>query len=112
MRQHTLPVLTVLLAAIVAWYAAAIGLNADQVSARLDGLNPQWTWQDLVAGTWAMERPVLPAPHQVALNWWQSTFATEIDSPRSLVQEQAANRVFAAQAVLARMLASSSNPRT
>lgn len=85
MRQHTLPVLTVLLAAIVAWYAAAIGLNADQVSARLDGLNPQWTWQDLVAGTWAMERPVLPAPHQVALNWWQSTFATEIDSPRSLV---------------------------
>jgi N-succinyl-L-ornithine transcarbamylase len=35
-----------------------------------------------------------------------------LDSPRSLVQEQAANRVFAAQAVLARMLASSSNPRT
>jgi NitT/TauT family transport system permease protein len=31
-----------------------------------------WTWQDLVSATWNMERPVLPAPHQVALDFWSA----------------------------------------
>jgi NitT/TauT family transport system permease protein len=70
---------------LVAWYGGAVALNAPQVSERLDGLGEPWGWQQLAQGAWAMERPVLPAPHQVAQNWWVSVFETEIDSPRSLV---------------------------
>jgi NitT/TauT family transport system permease protein len=83
--HHAGPVLLVAAVILVAWYGGAVALNAPQVSERLDGLGEPWGWQQLAQGAWAMERPVLPAPHQVAVNWWASVFETEIDSPRSLV---------------------------
>jgi NitT/TauT family transport system permease protein len=83
--QHAGPVLLIVAVLLVAWYAGAVALNAPQVSERLDGLGEPWGLAELAQGAWAMERPVLPAPHQVALNWWASVFETEIDSPRSLV---------------------------
>ena len=83
--HHAGPVLLVVAVILVAWYGGAVALNAPQVSERLDGLGEPWGWQQLAQGAWAMERPVLPAPHQVAVNWWASVFETEIDSPRSLV---------------------------
>jgi NitT/TauT family transport system permease protein len=79
------PVLVVLGLGIVAWYGLAIALNQAQVSERLDNLGNPWGARDLVAAAWSMERPVLPAPHQVLDNWWASTFEQDIDSPRSLV---------------------------
>jgi NitT/TauT family transport system permease protein len=83
---HSLaPVLTVLVLLMLAWYIGAVALNAPQVTERLEGLGQPWFWQDLVAGAWAMERPVLPAPHQVLLNWWASVFEHAVDSPRSLI---------------------------
>jgi NitT/TauT family transport system permease protein len=78
-------VLLVLAMLLLAWYAGAVALNAPQVSERLDGLGEPWGLRELAQGAWAMERPVLPAPHQVAINWWVSVFDTDIDSPRSLV---------------------------
>jgi NitT/TauT family transport system permease protein len=83
--HHVGPVLLMVALILVAWYGGAVALNAPQVSERLDGLGEPWGWQQLAQGAWAMERPVLPAPHQVAQNWWVSVFETEIDSPRSLV---------------------------
>jgi NitT/TauT family transport system permease protein len=83
--HHAGPVLLMVALILVAWYGGAVALNAPQVSERLDGLGEPWGWQQLAEGAWAMERPVLPAPHQVAQNWWVSVFETEIDSPRSLV---------------------------
>jgi len=83
--HHGAPVALMVALIVLAWYALAVALNAPQVSERLDGLGQPWGWRELAAGAWAMERPVLPAPHQIALNWWASVFATEIDSPRSLV---------------------------
>lgn len=85
LRAHALPVAVVSLALLVLWYAAAVGLNAPQVIERLDGIGQPWGAADLASAAWAMERPVLPAPHQVLANWWTSVFETEIDSPRSLV---------------------------
>jgi NitT/TauT family transport system permease protein len=82
---HAAPVALTVALIVLAWYALAVALNATQVSERLDGLGQPWGWRALAAGAWAMERPVLPAPHQVALNWWASVFETDIDSPRSLV---------------------------
>ncbi len=39
----------------------------------------------LVATTWAMQRPVLPAPHQVALDLWSSMTDWPLTSPRNLL---------------------------
>ena len=83
--QQGMPVVLVLGLGLLAWYALAVWLNADQVGARLDGLGEPWGLSELAAGAWSMQRPVLPAPHQIAINWWQSTFEADIDSPKSLV---------------------------
>lgn len=79
------PVLLVLVVIVIAWYAGAIALNGPQVTERLEGLGNPWGFNELAQGAWSMERPVLPAPHQIAVNWWASVFETELDSPRSLV---------------------------
>jgi len=79
------PVVTIVVAIFVLWYGAAVWLNAPQVIDRLGGHDAAWTARDLVAGTWSMDRPVLPAPHQIARDFYESVFATRIDSKRSLV---------------------------
>jgi NitT/TauT family transport system permease protein len=77
----TLPLLVISLALIVLWYLGAIWLNAGLVEQRLE--HP--TTEEFIATAWSLERPVLPAPHQVAIEFYDSVFEREIDSPRSLV---------------------------
>ena len=79
------PVLTVLAIILVIWYAAAIGLNAAQVIERTLSTQPGWTAIDLARLTLNMDRPVLPAPHQIVLDLYDSIFGWPIDSPRSLL---------------------------
>jgi NitT/TauT family transport system permease protein len=82
---HTVPVAAVLAMLFVGWYALAVWLNAPQVIDRFERDGNTWTSRQLVDATWSMERPVLPAPHQVARDFYQTVFATPIDSKRSLV---------------------------
>lgn len=84
-KGHVLPVLTIAVLIVVAWYALAVLLNRAQVSERLDANNPGWTASDLIAGTWSMDRPVLPAPHQVVLELWKTTVDVAPTSKRSLL---------------------------
>ena len=79
-----LPLATVLLALLVIWYAAAVWLNAPQVIDIAFRDKPDWTTRELVEATWSMERPVLPAPHQIAEDFYESVFEREITSRRSL----------------------------
>ena len=79
------PVVLVVGVLLAVWYAAAVWLNAPQVIERLNGVGNPWGAHELVAATWSMERPVLPAPHQIVADWWLSVFGTDLDSPRSLV---------------------------
>ena len=79
------PVATVVAGLIVLWYALAVWLNAPQVIDRFARDQKTWTARELVEVTWSMERPVLPAPHQIAANLYESVFQTSIDSKRSLV---------------------------
>jgi NitT/TauT family transport system permease protein len=83
--HRTGPVLTVAAVLVLLWYAGAVGLNAPQTIERLDNLGNPWGWQDLVAATWAMERPVLPAPHQVVADLVESVTGYPLDSPRNLL---------------------------
>lgn len=79
------PVALIVALLLLAWYGGAVGLNAAQVGERLDNLGNPWGAKELVAGTWSMERPVLPAPHQIALDLWTSLTENDIDSPRNLL---------------------------
>ncbi len=83
--QRVGPVLAVLAVALVLWYAAALWLNAPQVIERVLADRPGWTLLDLAPLTWTMERPVLPAPYQIAIDLWQSVTGWPLDSPRNLL---------------------------
>lgn len=89
--QRALPVAVVLLAVLLLWYAGAVGLNAPGAIERVlapRGPGP-YAWQELVATTWAMERPVLPVPHQVLADLRESLLDFPLDSPRNLLYHTA-----------------------
>jgi len=79
------PVAVVVLGILAVWYVAAVALNSawalDQ--AGRDGVT--LSARELVADTWSQERPRLPAPHQVAVELWNTTVAMPVTSKRSLI---------------------------
>ncbi len=83
-----LPIAVVLLFVLLAWYAGAWGMNAPGAIERvMSNFEPAgaWTSLDLFKATMHMERPLLPAPHQVALDLWSSLFDWPLSSPRNLL---------------------------
>ena len=80
-----LPVLTVLLAIVAIWYVAAFALNRPWAERQLEKARTEVTFPALLADTMAQERPVLPAPHQVAKGLWEGIAGQKITSKRSLV---------------------------
>jgi len=79
------PVAAVLGFVLLLWYGGAVALNANGVIERVLNDKPGWTAGDLVAETLSMERPVLPAPHQVAIDLYSSIVDWPLDSPRNLL---------------------------
>ena len=79
------PITTVLGFVLVLWYAGAVWLNAPGVIERVLNDKPGWTASDLVSATLNMERPLLPAPHQVAIDLYSSIVDWPLDSPRNLL---------------------------
>ena len=84
-KGRVLPIVTVLAVVVVLWYALAVALNYNRVSEQLAGVNPDYSVNDLLKGTWSMERPVLPAPDQIAVDLWKSTAQLKVTSKRSLI---------------------------
>lgn len=89
MRQllagKTAPILIVLLAIGLFWYAAAIWMNAPwqtTLNQRAGLENVGVT--DFIGQTWSQDKPLLPTPHQVAGEIWNATIGTDIASKRSL----------------------------
>lgn len=83
--RHVLPVLCVLGAIVVLWYGAAVGLNSKWALDQAARAGAELTFVDLVNDTMRQERPVLPAPHQVAGGLWDGVAGQKITSKRSLV---------------------------
>jgi NitT/TauT family transport system permease protein len=85
----TLPVLVVAGVILAAWYAACLPMNRVLPQlANVTGLAERYQ----VA--WALERPVLPAPHQIVAELWNTTVGTRLTrqtadglvlNPRNLV---------------------------
>ncbi|MGN8021004.1 ABC transporter permease [Phyllobacterium sp. 22229] len=84
-RNSVIPVGTVLLAILALWYAFAIVLNAPFERDQAARANTTISTGQLIANTMAQERPVLPAPHQVAEEIRKTVFDISPTSKRSLV---------------------------
>jgi NitT/TauT family transport system permease protein len=84
-KDKALPVLAVVALIILGWYGLSVALNWAQVSERLvkDGGTPGVA--EIVKGTWSMERPVLPSPDQVAVEFAKTTFGVKVTAKKSLV---------------------------
>jgi len=79
------PVAVLLLALLLLWYVGAVWMNAAGAIERVLPADDAWGWRDLLAATLDMQRPVLPAPHQVALDFWHSLVDWPVNSPRNLL---------------------------
>jgi NitT/TauT family transport system permease protein len=78
------PIVVVVAVLLVVWYLAAILMNAALVRDAFERNEVKYSFSDLIAGTMDAERPIVPAPHQVAINFFDSVFDYSLDSPRSL----------------------------
>jgi len=67
------PVLTVVLAIVVVWYAGAVGLNARWAEDKAQRAGVELSFSELVADTWSQDRPKLPTPVQVVSEMWKAS---------------------------------------
>lgn len=67
------PVLTVVVAIFVLWYAAAVALNAPWAYDKAQRAGVEITFSEMVSDTMAQKKPKLPAPHQVGKEIWKTT---------------------------------------
>ncbi len=87
--KSVFPVLTVIAAIIVIWYGAAVNMNQQWAKDQAARADIELSFKELVADTWSQTRPVLPAPHQVMVELWNTTGAKVLQgkamSKRSLI---------------------------
>lgn len=85
LKDKLLPIGTVVLLLIAVWYVAAVYLNAPFERDTAGRASTEIGFSQIVRNTMAQERPVLPAPHQVIVEIWDTTVNKAITSKRSLV---------------------------
>jgi NitT/TauT family transport system permease protein len=78
-------VLTVMAAILVVWHVFVVYLNAPFVRDQAARANETVSLGQIVQRTFMQERPVLPAPHQIAVELWDTTVNKAVTSKRSLV---------------------------
>ena len=79
------PIATVVAAIMIVWYGFTVYLNAPWQIERYEKASIEWQMGDLVRDTMALDRPILPAPHQIVIEIWQTTVEKKITSKRSLI---------------------------
>jgi NitT/TauT family transport system permease protein len=85
-RSTPFAILTIVLALVLVWYVAAIGLNAGvQLDTYRRGDIVDVPPTQFVLDTWSQQRPLLPAPHQVAIEIFNTTALVAPTMPRSLL---------------------------
>jgi NitT/TauT family transport system permease protein len=79
------PVLTVIAGIVAVWYCATVFLNAPFERDRAERAGKEISFTQILPLAMAQDRPVLPAPHQVMKELWDTTVRKNITSKRSLV---------------------------
>jgi NitT/TauT family transport system permease protein len=85
LRAKIVPVATILLGLVVLWYVGSVALNAPFQRDLDRRANVTRSTAEFVAATLSQPKPTLPAPHQVASNFFKNTFLVKVTSARSLV---------------------------
>ena len=80
-----IPVSVVVAFIILIWYAGAVYLNAPMLKDKYERQKTEWNFEKLRRDAWAMERPILPAPHQILKDMNKSILQRKVTSKRSLV---------------------------
>jgi NitT/TauT family transport system permease protein len=78
-----IPIATVVGVLLVVWYLAAIPMNRVVAETRIATAGGG-VWNTL-AVSWGLDRPVLPAPHQVLIGFWNTVFTVDPTTPKSLI---------------------------
>lgn len=78
-------VLSLVAVLIVVWYLGCILLNSSVILDRLSRDGITLNWWELVLQCWSYTRPILPAPHQVAIDLFNSTLMLAPTNKRSLI---------------------------
>ena len=82
----TLPILSVLVFIFAIWYVGTVLLNSpfQKDVYKRKGVD-NYSYSQLIGDTMSQKRPVLPPPHQVMVELWNSTVNKKITSKRSLI---------------------------
>jgi len=78
-------IFVLVLVLIVVWYVGAVLLNWGVVTDRFSRDGATHSLTDIVLTTLSYTRPVLPAPHQVAVDLWNTTLTLAPSNKRSLL---------------------------
>ncbi len=79
------PILTILAVLLAVWYASAVALNAAWAKDKAKRADTVLTFSELVSDTMSQDKPLLPAPHQVAEEIYKTTVLKKVTSKRSLI---------------------------
>lgn len=77
------PVAIVCLVILVVWYIAAIFMNTVVAQPKIDAAGGGLA--NTINVSWSLDRPVIPAPHQVVAEVWKSVFTVAPWTVKSLV---------------------------
>lgn len=83
--RNVLPVLTVIAALVALWYLAAAGMNLAWERDQAARAQTTPSTAEMLVATMSQDRPVMPAPHQVAAELWKTTIEMRPTSKRSLI---------------------------
>lgn len=82
-KGNAVPVLAVCLVLLIVWYLAAIPMNAVVAEAKIAAAGGG-LWATLYE-SWNLARPVIPAPHQIIAELWNTVFLVAPWKVKSLI---------------------------
>jgi NitT/TauT family transport system permease protein len=85
LRDRLIPITVIVIGILVVWYVGAFFMNAPFQRDLDRRANETPGFVEFVMRTMTQPKPVLPAPHQVAVNFFENTFLRGVTSNRSLV---------------------------
>lgn len=85
MKKKWFALISLVLIMLALWYAAALVMNGRQIIQNYDRKHQSWSYSQVFDQVYTVKRPMLPAPHQVAIELKKSIFDKPVTSKRSLI---------------------------
>ena len=79
-KERVLPILSVVLVIFAIWYIFTVYLNSSKQIDKYERQKINWDFSDLVRDTMSQKKPLLPAPHQIIVEMWNTTIKIKINS--------------------------------